>query len=317
MILSAILLVGMSLCFSFRPDVCAALTLWPVWSWAVPGLALAFLGLRLRARGALRLVLLWIVYLAVFAEEPRSLIRLVTPTAGTGVDPDATGRVVRVVSLNCAGGNPDAASEVELCHPDIVLLQESPPREAVENLGRRLYGPGAKVVWGIDGSVLARGDVEPSALTERASLLMTRALVRLESGINIEVSSVRLVPPVIRLDLWSPACWTEHAENCRERREQMQLIVKQLKGGQSELPTIIGGDFNASAGDAVFRVLRPRLHDTFSQGGRGWGNTVLNDTPLLRFDQVWTSKDIQCISVTAKKTLHSDHRMVVCDLLIR
>ncbi len=79
---------------------------------------------------------------------------------------------------------------------------------------------------------------------------------------------------------------------------------------------IIGGDFNAPQGDAVFRLLGPRLHDTFPEGGRGWGNTITNGFPFLRIDQVWASGSIRADRVIARRTRHSDHRIVVCDLVI-
>ena len=56
---------------------------------------------------------------------------------------------------------------------------------------------------------------------------------------------------------------------------------------------ILGGDFNAPQGDAAFRPLAPRLRDAFRDGGQGWGNTITNDTPFLRIDQVWVSDEIR------------------------
>ena len=61
-------------------------------------------------------------------------------------------------------------------------------------------------------------------------------------------------------------------------------------------------------------VLTPRMHDTFREGGRGWGDTVINEFPFLRIDQVWVSGAFQAVNVVARKTRRSDHRMVVCDL---
>jgi hypothetical protein len=80
---------------------------------------------------------------------------------------------------------------------------------------------------------------------------------------------------------------------------------------------VLGGDFNAPQGDAVFRCLTPRLHDAFREGGRGWGDTITNDVPFLRIDQVWVSRVFRAVSVVTRRTRHSDHRFVVCDLTIR
>lgn len=46
------------------------------------------------------------------------------------------------------------------------------------------------------------------------------------------------------------------------------------------------------------------------------GDTFMNDFPILRIDQVWTSEHFRAVGARAKKAEHSDHRMVVCDLLV-
>ena len=76
---------------------------------------------------------------------------------------------------------------------------------------------------------------------------------------------------------------------------------------------MIGGDCNAPAGDGALCAWSPRLHDAFSGAGRGWGATVLNALPVLRFDQLWCSEQLQPIAVWSVKTQHSDHRLVVGD----
>lgn len=81
-------------------------------------------------------------------------------------------------------------------------------------------------------------------------------------------------------------------------------------------PVIVGGDFNAPPDDAALFPLRKRLFDTFRKSGRGWGNTGTNAYPLFRVDQIWASQHFRPESVRAQKTIHSDHRMVICDLVL-
>jgi len=50
--------------------------------------------------------------------------------------------------------------------------------------------------------------------------------------------------------------------------------------------------------------------------GIGWGSTGTNHYPLFRVDQIWVSRHFRAESVTAQKTIHSDHRMVLCDLIV-
>jgi len=131
------------------------------------------------------------------------------------------------------------------------------------------------------------------------------------------VICTRLVPAVFRLDLWSPDCWREQRENRQKRREQLRVIVRRLDSVPASVPLIVGGDFNAPQGDAVFHLLQTRLHDAFREGGRGWGDTVTNDFPVLRIDQVWASEAFRAVNVVVRGTRHSDHRMVIGDLVLR
>jgi endonuclease/exonuclease/phosphatase (EEP) superfamily protein YafD len=79
---------------------------------------------------------------------------------------------------------------------------------------------------------------------------------------------------------------------------------------------IIGGDFNAPPNDGSLVTLKHRLHDTFRDAGRGWGNTGTNRFPLFRVDQILVGEGLRAESVCARRTIHSDHRLVVCDLTL-
>lgn len=308
---SALSCLALSICYAGQSDAVAAVTVFPVWAWLAPGISVAALGLRRRGN---RLVFAtfaaWFVFLMAFAEEPWGLLRSLTPPR---VDP-GRGKALRVVSLNCNVGDAGAAGEVARYRPDVVLLQESPSRGEVEAVARAIFGADAGVVAGVDASVIVRGRVTPADLSPEQRSFFVQARVRLVSGTEVEVISTRLVPAVFRLDLWSPECWREQARNRRKRRNQLRVIAKRIASLPRELAVIVGGDFNAPQGDAVFRSLTPRLHDAFREGGRGWGDTVINDLPFLRIDQVWVSGAFRAVNVVARKTRRSDHRMVVCDL---
>ncbi|WP_406694864.1 endonuclease/exonuclease/phosphatase family protein [Singulisphaera sp. Ch08] len=311
--LSALLWLALMWIFVVQPDACAAITVFPVWAWLFPGLTLAAVGGGFQGRRwGLFLVLAWSFFFFALAEEPWSLLRSLTrhdtPTRG--------GRAVRVVSLNCAIGNPNAAREVARFRPDIVLLQESPNREVVKTLAREFFGVEGSVVYGPDATLLVRGKVVASDLPPNQRAYFVQAQTQLASGLTVEVISTRLVPAHFRLDLWSPDCWREQAENRRKRRTQVETIVRSLKAIPATRPIILGGDFNAPQGDAAFRSFSPRLHDTFREAGRGWGNTVINDVPFLRIDQIWSSSSLRTLNVFVAKTRCSDHRMVICDLEI-
>ena len=221
-----------------------------------------------------------------------------------------------VITLNCNVGDRGAAEEAARLKPDIILFQESPGRAQLEALARKFFDDNGGVVHGVDASIVAHGKVVPAELSASLRSFFVQARVILPSGITVEVISTRLVPAVFRADLWSPSCWRAQAENRRTRRAQLRAIGRQIEAIPDGIPVILGGDFNAPQGDAVFRLLKPRLHDGFANAGRGWGDTITNDVPFLRIDQVWTSRELQMVRVVTRKTTHSDHRMVICDMAL-
>jgi hypothetical protein len=319
--LSLSLLLGLAtaICYATRSDLCAAVTVFPPWLWPVPGLLLALFAFRRRERNRAvwGVAAVWLVYVLAFAEEPASLLRRSPWDGAEWHGPrDKWARLVRVVSLNCAGGSPEAAAEVVAWKPEIVLLQESPGRPDVERLARQLWGAEAGVTVGPDASILARGTLLPAVLPREERVFFVQARARLSSGVRAEVISLRLIPPLVRNDLWSPDCWREQTANRRARREQLRLVARRIASVPRDIPLLVGGDFNAPAGDAAFRLLQPRLYDTFKRAGIGWGNTIVNEFPFARIDQVWASEPIRAGAVQARRTQYSDHRMVVCDLLV-
>lgn len=315
-LMSAVLCTALAVCYLLRPDACAAVTFLPAWVWAPLGIALTLPALRAKKKTVLIAALaLWMGFTLTFSEEPRSLLTSPAMSRSEFQTTRESGRGLRVVTLNCAGGSPAAASEVEAYRPDIVLLQESPGEKDVARLANELFGKDADYICSVEASIIARGKIETHQHPKHLAMVCTFARVTLRSGITAEAVSLRLTPPVFRLDLWSPSCWRDQTDNHRTRREQLKMIAQELEHVPDDIAIIAGGDFNAPAGDAVYRILRPRLRDTFRQRGTGWGNTVLNDTPVQRIDQVWISKHWQVVGVSAHKTRNSDHRLVVCDLI--
>lgn len=226
-------------------------------------------------------------------------------------------RGIRVVTLNCAGGNPKAAAEVISHAPDIVLLQESPSQKETEALGRRMFGKNAGILCGVDASILTRGHLKPIPLDRRSSLFFVAAEVNLDPGRRVYVVSTRLTPPVLRLDFWSPGCWAVQKENRILRRRQVERMTQVIYKLPERLPIVLGGDMNCPANDGALWGLKPYIADAFRDGGMGWGDTVMNEIPVCRYDQIWVSRELEAVSVTACKMRESDHRMSVADLVLR
>lgn len=312
---SAALCVGVALCYWLQPDELAALTLAPIWFWLVPALTLARLGYQ-RSRRALAgaILLSWLLVVVVGDGELQHLVRFGRLPSEAWSAARRQGKALRVVTLNCRMGSAAAAGEVAGYDPDIVLLQESPGREQVEQLTRQLFGSEGEFLRSSDTSILARGRVV--AIPNPQADHFVHAEVTLASGLEAEVVCLRLNPPVSRLDFWSPGFWRDHRDNRIRHRTELQAVMKSLRSPDETTHVIVGGDFNSPAGDGAFEPLVSRLHDTFREGGQGWGKTGTNEFPLFRVDQIWTGWSFRAETVMARKTRHSDHRLVVCDLVV-
>ncbi len=311
---SAALCAGVALCYWFQPDGLAALTLVPIWFWLVPALVLARLGYERSRRALVGAVLLsWLLVVVVGDGELQHLVRFRRPSSEAWSAARRQGKAMRVVTLNCRMGNAAAAAEVADYDPDIVLLQESPGREQVEQLARELFGSEGEFLRSADTSILARGRV--AAIPNPQAIHFVHAEVALANGLEAEVVCLRLNPPISRVDFWSPGFWRDHRDNRIRHRRELRAVMKSLRSRDETSPVIVGGDFNAPAGDGAFEPLAPRLHDTFREGGQGWGKTGTNEFPLFRVDQIWASRNLRAETVMARKTKHSDHRLVVCDLI--
>ncbi|HSI72939.1 MAG TPA: endonuclease/exonuclease/phosphatase family protein [Fimbriimonas sp.] len=302
--ISLILLALLGCFYWLKPDFAAAVTIFPFWTWLPFGL-LPLLGWKkLGRRGGWVLLFAWILGTVSFSEEWIGFLRI--PTTG---DPS---REVVVVSLNCAGGLIEAAREVAQHHPDIVLLQESPGKNELEVLRQELFGKGGTVVSGPDAAVLSR---YPLRAFEKPHIDATAAIATLDDGRSLNIVSLRLMPPVFRVDIFNPSAWSDLRRNRELRREELGEVADWV----SKMPgnaTIVGGDFNAQSGDAVFRGMPGGLRDAFYEGGIGWGHTAVNDYPLARIDQIWVSQEFYLLHERVQKTVYSDHRMVVLRMML-
>ncbi|MHB9026289.1 MAG: endonuclease/exonuclease/phosphatase family protein [Armatimonadota bacterium] len=317
LILSGLLLGFLSVCYIVRPDVCAAVTVLPAWGWLPLGWGVSGLGWApRRGRPAFALLLVWLVVLAALSDEPRVLLHpqawrharlATTPAQGT----------LRIITYNCNGYGDAAksAAQVVQYHPDLVLLQEVPQDTVMVNLGRQLFGKDAAVFTFCDTAILARGKILRADRPRWGKdLFYTQARVRFTSGLEVEVFCLHLLPTNTQMDLWNRECWEYRLDIRREQRAQVERLLLRMNKVSADTPVILGGDFNAPAGDAIFRLLQPRLHDLYAEGGVGWGNTFPSELPALRIDALWASRHFRARAAWARATPDSDHRMVICDL---
>jgi len=306
-LVSAAVLAFVTVCYTWRPDRCTFVTLFPPWCWTVGGFGLVWMGhsIRHRWRSGL-LVAGWLLFLITVADTPTSLVRPL-------VRPADEEKAIRVISLNCAGES-SAALDVARLRPDIILFQESPTTDTLAALATKMFGSSANFVRSYDPSIVARGKVTSVPIPHEYFQNFVHARVEIDSHM-INVISLRLSPCPVNFEFWSADCWRYYQTNRENRRRQLATIADYAKTLPADEPLILGGDFNCPPGDAVLELLQPWLADAFMQAGRGWGATIIEfaGLPLIRIDQIWTNSSLRPVSAFAARTDGSDHHMTVAD----
>lgn len=302
--LSLLLFVFLSLCYVKQYDACVAVTVYPSWCWFLCGFFLALVILRTSSKRAALLTLgLWLLFLISFADTPLSLVR------GSNASVQSPARL-RVISLNCSGSTRSLRA-LKQSQPDLILIQESPGVENLKTIAAELFGAEGTLFSGVDTALIARGKIERIASTGYYVI----GKVRLSTGQEVGVVSLRLSPPPFRFDLWNPDCWRAFRDHRIKQREEITALSKGLQDLPADLPLIVGGDFNANPRDAIFAKLPASLFDAYSLAGTGWGNTITNEIPFLRIDQVWINDALQALRVASEAAVDTDHRAVVADLI--
>jgi len=272
-------------------------------------------GYKKAKRLSICLIALWFVFLFTFAEEPRSLLRAIYKKPDI-LRLNTNEKYVRVISLNCGGGNINAAKEIIQYSPDIVLLQESPPQKQMNDFIDQLFDNSATLIYGMDTSIIITKGQLKNDFPDQQHTFITKVIITF-NNVDILLANIRLMPPEIEFNLLTPKTWCKHRDDRQERRKQIAKIENFLNESDIEKPVVVGGDFNVKANDGTLRPLNKYLTDAFTKAGTGWGHTAINDFPVFRVDQIWVSKHFKVISCFARKTVYSDHRMVICDLMVK
>ncbi|MGI5818862.1 MAG: endonuclease/exonuclease/phosphatase family protein [Armatimonadota bacterium] len=93
----------------------------------------------------------------------------------------------------------------------------------------------------------------------------------------------------------------------------------QLVGALPEQgPVILAGDMNVTPASRYYAQVAERLTDSFTEVGRGFGNTFVwrQKLPVLRIDYVWTGGGVEPLSFETRHHLPSDHRPVITELAL-
>jgi endonuclease/exonuclease/phosphatase (EEP) superfamily protein YafD len=318
-------MVGLSLalhlvtvyCYSRQPDRFAAFTVLPIWVWGGIGLLLCTVAFYfLRASLSLVMTAVWALTLLVGADEARVLANFgkSAPQPGEAA-PHEGSPVLRVATLNCAGfKHGDPSRDIAAWKPDIVLLQDVYPH-LVRRVADEIYGGHGDYRAHQTNGIVTRWKIDREVRTP--TLRDQQVTIALPDGRRIEVINVHLASADTDLRFWKRESWTGHRVNRAIRHKEITTVRQVLEQTTNfpNSPTLFGGDFNASATDVVHLQLTADFIDAFASAGTGWGNTYQRRFPILRIDHIYCTRHFTPVRSRTVTTRHSDHRMVVADLL--
>lgn len=306
-------------CYSVQPDPFAAFTVMPIWLWGGLGLLLSTVAFYfMRAPLSLILTAVWALTILVGSDEARALghIGKEAPQPGPAA-PYQSRKVLRVLTINTGNftfGDPTA--DIAAWDPDIVLLQQTSPGDTARIAQKLYHGKGDFRTHWYNG-VITRWKISRE---DRNRIIRSQQLeIVAPNGFAVQVVNVHLATAATDLRLWRRSAWREHSGNRRIRRQEMSVALQILSQTTDfpSTPTIVGGDFNASATDVVHRQLSRDFVDAFSEAGTGWGDTFHRRFPILRIDHIYTTRHLTPVRSRAVETRHSDHRFVVADFLMQ
>ena len=208
------------------------------------------------------------------------------------------------------------ARDIALWQPDIVLLQDVYP-DHVRQIADELYAGQGDYRANQTNGIVTRWKI----LREIRNPLQRdeELTIQLPSGREIEVVNVHLHTAATDLRLWLKQTWLEHRQNRFIRRKELDTTLKILEQTTNfpNTATIFGGDFNSPASDAIHRKLSRDFIDAFASSGTGWGDTFHRRFPILRIDHIYTTRHFTAVRSIVATSRHSDHRMVIADVLLK
>lgn len=204
---------------------------------------------------------------------------------------------LRVITWNWGGSGQQGLAQLIKLEPDIILLQEVPSKTVLQELAKATK---LELLSSPEAAILARGPIRrlSQGVHHVKGLWEGRVLV-----------SLRLSPPLMRFDIWSPNNWETYSSKRKERRESLEGILSR------ETPELVGGDFNVPAGDGALSPLKKlEFQDAFATAPRGSGNTAPSYLLLHRIDQLWCSSQYQVLQAFTTNIEGGDHKALVVDL---
>lgn len=99
-----------------------------------------------------------------------------------------------------------------------------------------------------------------------------------------------------------------------DRAAQTELVAAHMAG--CRYPIILCTDLNDTPTSYSYRRLKNLLDDSFSDAGKGFGNTYTGVFPPLRIDFIMHSKGMRAVNFKTYDVKYSDHYPISCELTL-
>ena len=312
------LLLGLFLivlvCYLNRWDSMTAVTLIPIWAWALFGMIACILSwVAFRGIPAVIVFSIWLLTGIGFSEESHGLfhelVQFLDPKAPL---PEETS--LRVIHVH-ANGSEDALRNAIDLEPDLLFVQMPPPDEFDTDLSNEAFEVDSATFIADELAILGRGELLATLEEEHGQAIHAR--IRIQDELILDLTCLRLEPSFPSPYLWRPSVWKDLT---KRRIANRRLLRQSLGENQIVRPStgrIVAGGFNTPARDDVFRPLDSNARtDAFAASGSGWGNTYPASSPALRSDQIWSSPNLIPYRTTPRRIPDSNHRLVIADFEI-
>ena len=129
-----------------------------------------------------------------------------------------------------------------------------------------------------------------------------------------------LLQVVVELDGREVGFFTTHIDYRPDDTERIKHMaeIDRVRGGHSDLPVILCGDFNDTPGSRTHAASRQEWIDAWESVGTGSGFTFPSETAAKRIDYVFLSRGrgLTPLRSWIPMSLASDHRPLVLELLL-
>jgi endonuclease/exonuclease/phosphatase family metal-dependent hydrolase len=227
----------------------------------------------------------------------------------------------RMMTVNCGeGAGWDRLNEiVQREQPDAIAFQEVGNNASENRLGTGWYwNHGAGTAIASRYPILSSGKYTANGI-DRWGDIGVSAIIELPQG-RARICCIHLGTPRWGLE---ELAITHHGlagvDELRKNTQKRELESRKIRAwiGESDMPTIVAGDFNMPVESAIYRRYWSDFQNAFTVAGWGYGHSKFTRWHGVRIDHILTDTKWSVARSYVADDDGGDHRPVVADVGIR